>query len=335
MDLLKQTADSVIRLQGNDWEWILVDDGSDQLTKDFCIQLASDNSRIKFLQRKGEKKGAPVCRNIGWKSASFDLILFLDSDDLIGENAIQFRLKSINQRAENDFWIFPTAIFYQYPHDYLFLVNSKDERDDLDRFCFGENIWQTLGVIWKKDFLEKLHGFNEDLPSFQDWDLSFRSLLEANNYHYDSDSKPSAFYRQTMGESISNNRYNERNAIANSKMIADAFESMNSVGKVTEVRRVSLLNFYISRLKYWTFVETSLSRRKMILEGIGRARKIGLITDAKEENFIQTYLLLYVSKWNAIFKSRRKNSEERLKKDPNYQKLIVREPYAKVPYTLD
>jgi hypothetical protein len=311
----------------------VVDDGSEVDVIKYLESLSLKDSRISFYRREGEQKGAPICRNLGATKAKYDFLWFLDSDDLLGCSAVESRLKVISDNLNYDFYIFPVGIFEDQPHDILQFQNLKDNRDDLDRFCYGENVWQTLGVIWNKIFFQSISGFNVALPSFQDWELSMRSLIASSNYLYTFVNTPDAFYRIDANLSISNNRYNEKNAVANAEMILEIFTRIINQGNLSEYRRVSFLNFYLSRISFWIFIQTDKNRKTQILFYLNLGREKGMIL-SDEFDFCKKYLLLYVSKLNAFFKKRRANNELNLKNSPFYLKLIERPAFKKYTYTL-
>lgn len=78
-----------------DFEVILVDDGSTDGTAELCHSLEMQDARIRFL-RHTRNKGAAAARNTGIMAARGDYIAFVDSDDLILENG----LKNIYEAAE-------------------------------------------------------------------------------------------------------------------------------------------------------------------------------------------------------------------------------------------
>jgi glycosyltransferase involved in cell wall biosynthesis len=75
--LLKQTAD--------DYEITLIDDGSTDSTEYKMKKIKS--SRFRYF-RNEKKKGQPYARNKGIKNSKGDIIIFVDSDVLVGENFI-------------------------------------------------------------------------------------------------------------------------------------------------------------------------------------------------------------------------------------------------------
>ena len=83
-DYIKETIDSVIKQTFQDWEMIIVDDGSTdnsvEVIKDYCKK----DNRIKLFQhRNAVNKGLAETLKLGIANASAEWIVFLESDDTI------------------------------------------------------------------------------------------------------------------------------------------------------------------------------------------------------------------------------------------------------------
>ena len=76
--LLERTINSVLKQTYTDFEIIIIDDASQDNTKDIVQRFKNKN--IKYL-RQNENKGAPAARNRGIQEAKGRYIAFLDSDD--------------------------------------------------------------------------------------------------------------------------------------------------------------------------------------------------------------------------------------------------------------
>lgn len=75
--LLTDMVNSIIQQTYNNWELLLIDDGSSE--KDFIkiSELCKTDKRIILLRRNREPKGAQTCRNIGIEQSKGDYIVFL------------------------------------------------------------------------------------------------------------------------------------------------------------------------------------------------------------------------------------------------------------------
>src|SRR5690606_21243974 len=123
--LIEDTLKSVMNQTYNNWEAVIVDDGSSDNTLQIIKQYSQKDKRFKLIRREEKKKGAPVCRNIGVKNARGEYIIFLDSDDLLAPYCLDQRYKEINQCSDFDFWIFPMLTFYSTPGDSKILWNIE------------------------------------------------------------------------------------------------------------------------------------------------------------------------------------------------------------------
>lgn len=76
---LRNCIDSVLRQEYQNWELILVDDGSTDVSGRICDEYAEKDSRIRVLHKPNS--GVSDTRNQGLDMANGEWIFFLDSDD--------------------------------------------------------------------------------------------------------------------------------------------------------------------------------------------------------------------------------------------------------------
>lgn len=94
---INETYFSIRSQSYNNWEWIIVDDGS----TDDSIQIIKswDDQRVILIELK-ENKGAANARNIGLKMAKGRYITFIDSDDLWKPNFLDKSIKFLKFNNE-------------------------------------------------------------------------------------------------------------------------------------------------------------------------------------------------------------------------------------------
>ena len=142
---IKETIESVLNQTFQDWEMIIVDDGSKdnsvQVIKEYC----DTDKRIKLYQHdNGENRGLAETVQLGIKAANSDWIIFLESDDTIAPNYIEEKINIIKtypnvrfiyndinmfedkERIDNfNDWYFPK--FYKIVHSKIFPCNMLTE----------------------------------------------------------------------------------------------------------------------------------------------------------------------------------------------------------------
>jgi len=99
--LLNRLYNSLISQTSKDFEWIIVDDGSIDDTKEVC-QFFIDENIIKIKYFFQENSGKHIAINNGVKNASGELFLCVDSDDMLTNNAIDLLLKTWNSIQNSD-----------------------------------------------------------------------------------------------------------------------------------------------------------------------------------------------------------------------------------------
>ncbi len=179
---LSAAIESVCAQRFTDWEHWIVDDGSEDGTEEMVRQWANADSRIHYLQRTGDRSGANVCRNLGIRSTTADLVVFLDSDDLLEPDCLARRVGIMNRNHDLDFATFQTSVFVEKPNDLGRQLDPQLLGDDLLRFLYFETPWIITAPIWRRSSLLSLGLFDEALPSWQDVDLHIRAIVSHCKY---------------------------------------------------------------------------------------------------------------------------------------------------------
>jgi len=182
LKLLRETMDSVAAQSFKDWEHLVVDDGSDDGTAEEVAKRAAADPRIRYVRRMGDKAGANVCRNLGVTESLADLIVFLDSDDLLAPESLAQRVGVMTRNDDLDFVTFQTGVFQNIPGDLGRQLDPELIGDDLLRFLFMECPWQTTAPTWRRAALNRIGGFDESLLSWQDVELHVRAIAAGLRY---------------------------------------------------------------------------------------------------------------------------------------------------------
>lgn len=97
-DYLRECMDSILNQHFEDYEIILVDDGSPDNCPAICDEYAEKDSRIMVIHKKNA--GPSAARNAGIPYITGEYVWFVDSDDYLPEDAFETIEKHFNDDAD-------------------------------------------------------------------------------------------------------------------------------------------------------------------------------------------------------------------------------------------
>lgn len=172
-ELLINALNSVINQDYQNWECIIIDDGSDELTKKNIENFIIKDSRIRLLNRKKTSlKGPGSCRNIGLKNAKGKYIQFFDDDDVMYSKLLSDKVKKIEEE-DLDVLVSPMD-FFSIDKGKKIFKNQVSANNITNAYLLGEISWYVSGPLWRKSFLEE--SFDEVVQTLDDWDFNLRNI---------------------------------------------------------------------------------------------------------------------------------------------------------------
>lgn len=102
---ISETIHSVQNQTYQNWELILVDDGSTDNTVEIIKEIQQKEHRIQLVICP-ENKGAGIARNLGLEKAKGRYITFLDADDLWKETKLEKQIQFLKERNLAFTWSF-------------------------------------------------------------------------------------------------------------------------------------------------------------------------------------------------------------------------------------
>jgi len=169
---LLKAVNSVLSQTSQNWELIIVDDGSTDDTPHLVEPYLSN--KIKYIKKRNE--GAPSARNLGALKAKADYIAFLDSDDFLDSNWVEEMLRPLRSTigvvccGVRRLDARGNEISTSLPGSLGQMFNNQ-----VGKFTNG-------GVyLIRKDIFFKAGGFDEKLNSGQHTELSYRFIPLLNH----------------------------------------------------------------------------------------------------------------------------------------------------------
>ena len=108
---LAKMLDCSLRQSYQEWEVIVVDDGSTDDTPEIVSHYTEKDSRIRFYHRNRQPKGSVVCRNIGFEKSRGKYIIHFDADDLFSDMCFAHRVEFMENHPDVDYASFCAKVF--------------------------------------------------------------------------------------------------------------------------------------------------------------------------------------------------------------------------------
>lgn len=292
---LIRCLDSIKKQSYNDYEVLLMENGSTDDTVEIANRYVSTDDRFKLFIL--DEKGISNARNKGIENSTGEYITFIDGDDYISENYLESMVKEMEKNSEIDLVVTQCSMHYIKNNKFKLLPTDYTPRI-LDKDSIIE-IYQD-GTIWAKLYKSSIIKDNKiylrkDLFGVDDtlFIAEYRILTNKasiiNNSTY--------FYIQGRQGQTSANKYNEMadGILKLYELLKEVFNKHNVYDKYSGYIHQQLINFFIGKDFATTFI-LKLDKKKVV----------GIINKYKKElNSIvpdATYSTDWQIKWFRLFK---------------------------------
>lgn len=185
---IERCINSILKQTYNQFELILVDDGSTDQSKQICYDARQRDNRVKVMCQ--DNKGASAARNKGIENAKGEYILFLDGDDFWLHDNILEQINQRMQKKKSDVLIYNYAKVVDYKISFPYF-----EKEDMPvkyrgkasfQYIYDNDLWTSSA--WNKAINKRL--FENDELRFiegitaEDIEWCARVLKKAESLDY-------------------------------------------------------------------------------------------------------------------------------------------------------
>jgi glycosyltransferase involved in cell wall biosynthesis/SAM-dependent methyltransferase len=183
---IEEAIDSAIAQTYDNWELLLVDDGSTDNSTKIALQYTEKLSgKVRYLEHEGhQNRGMSATRNLGIRNAKGKYITFLDSDDVWLPDKLEQQVAIIESHPEVALVCAPAQWWYSWtgnpddiPRDFIqkfdIQLNTVVKPPTL-LILFLNDEWASLcDILVRRELVEAVGGYEE----------SFRGMYEDQAFH--------------------------------------------------------------------------------------------------------------------------------------------------------
>ncbi len=194
---IKECIESIMGQSYSEWELILVNDGSQDDTAEIITAMGKQDRRLKIIHQ--ERQGPDAARARGVLAAEGEFVTFVDSDDILTEDALVSMLLPMEQNAAvdivvGDYEVYQAgnlAVRCNLPLPEGSITARNDYLRHLPDFTgFGCSLW---GKLYRQRLLAGYH-FHREFSISEDLADSWELSCKAQEIYY----MPRPVYRYNM-----------------------------------------------------------------------------------------------------------------------------------------
>ena len=222
------------------WECIIVDDGSEDNTKEVVYTFALKDKRIKYVYQ--ENAGLAAARNTGLKEATGYYIQFLDADDLLGVEKFAYEINLFQENPNvgivySDYLLTDVKLGKYWKDDLYFNILSNNSFLDFVKYWEKGLMIPIHCFLYKKTYFDIYGSFDANLRMKEDWDLHLKFSFHQISFLYHS--YVGAIYR-IHNKSLARNNYTQ-----NKNYILRVLSKYYSLKEMKPENKIVILNRYI------------------------------------------------------------------------------------------
>lgn len=184
--LILETLNSVLFQSYRNWECIVIDDKSTDDSYSKALDYSLRDKRIRVF-KNNLVQGASSCREFGKRISNGQLLIFLDSDDVIAPWSLETRAQFFMRNPNLDVLLSNGIQFNSKNRELFGYSTIYADQNVLDSFLQMQIVFQTTTPTWKKSFLIK-HNicWDPEIIQLDDVDFALQCFICNPNYSWGS-----------------------------------------------------------------------------------------------------------------------------------------------------
>jgi glycosyltransferase involved in cell wall biosynthesis len=170
-DFIPNTLESVFSQTFEDYEIIMVNDGSPDKVGEYLRPLA-EAGRINYIEQANQ--GQAAARNRGLAAARGEFVAFLDDDDMWQPDKLEWQVAAMKESGAETGVLYGQKTELGSKHLEAFPSANAPSGDVLAEFAGAGWIQSPGQTLIRRSALEQAGGFDTNIWGVDDWDLWLR-----------------------------------------------------------------------------------------------------------------------------------------------------------------
>lgn len=176
---LSETLDAVVAQTIDDWECVVVDDGSADGTLALAREYAAREPRIRVITQ--ENRGTGGAYNAGVGAASGEWVTVCSADDVLLPGLLESMSWVISRDKIAD--IVSCNGYYWYPDGSRVLVYPAGSQSSWTLAILFERCFFSVGACFRRELFDTAGGYREDIYG-EDYDFWLRAMAGGASHVY-------------------------------------------------------------------------------------------------------------------------------------------------------
>jgi glycosyltransferase involved in cell wall biosynthesis len=215
-----ETLENIQAQTYDNWECIVVDDGSTDRTSETLAEFALKDPRFRYLYQKNS--GPAIARNLGLRNALGEFVQFWDADDFLEKRKIEVHVGYLRTHPQVDI-VYGSVRYFstEAPEERRYAISGEDKQwmpaisgtgKEMLRAMVSMNIMVIEAPLLRRSVVDTVGYFDTALPAIEDWDYFIRCAAMGKQFRYLDEEGTLALVR-SHANSLSNNNRRIRKAM--------------------------------------------------------------------------------------------------------------------------
>jgi glycosyltransferase involved in cell wall biosynthesis len=187
-----ETLDSLRAQTYEEWECVIVDDGSTDDTEEVVARVSERDPRVRYVRQANQRQA--VAKNTGLADARGRYVQFLDADDLLEPRKLERQVEFLEANPAADIVYGGARYFHtERPDERLYGMRGEERPwlpelsgagRELVTALVHMNIMVINAALVRREVFDEVGAFDPVMPPVEDWDYWLRCALKGKRFEF-------------------------------------------------------------------------------------------------------------------------------------------------------